>query len=265
MSARSLAQVLTTLARRGPVGVAVSGGVDSLTLAAFAATVLPTGTLRLFHARSAAVPTHAAQTLEAVLGSRRLDIEVFDAGEVRSAAYRANPVHRCYFCKSHLFDGIRARFDGAICTGANLDDEEDHRPGRIAARERGVHEPFIEARMTKADVRALAVALDMPDVAVLPASPCLSSRIETGIAIDEATLAVVDAVEAALRARFPAAQALRCRVTRRGPVIEHDGCAADHEDALQALLAPLLAPLQGTPTFRLYRRGSAFLHVIDQG
>ena len=157
----------------GRVGIAVSGGVDSVTLAALAWSLRPALEVTLFHATSAAVPAGARDTLDEVARTRGWDVVVLDAGEVDDPAYASNPSNRCYFCKSHLFDAVAARWDGIVCTGANLDDVDDHRPGRLAARERDVREPFIATGFAKSDVRALADALGLPAIARLPASPCL--------------------------------------------------------------------------------------------
>jgi uncharacterized protein len=251
----------------GRLGVAVSGGVDSVTLAALAWQLRDERGLdvTLFHATSAAVPRAAREVLDEVAAARGWDVVVLDAGEVDDPAYANNPVDRCYFCKSHLFDAVRARFDGVVCTGANLDDVDDHRPGRRAAAERGVREPFIEAGFTKDDVRALARALGLPAIAALPASPCLSSRVQTGVPIDAPLLQIVDALERTLRPL--AASTLRCRVRPADIVIEHDGL---DEAAARAALAPLLPSARAVlgdrvdgVVFAPYRRGSAFLRVIE--
>ena len=65
-------------------------------------------------------------------------------------------------------------------------------------------EALLEAGIDKKGVRALARHLGLGDVAELPASPCLSSRVETGIAIDPADLALVHAAETLLAARLGA-------------------------------------------------------------
>lgn len=251
----------------GRVGVAVSGGVDSITLAAVAWALRDADGLdvTLFHATSAAVPGAARAVLDEVAAARGWDVVVLDAGEVDDPAYANNPVDRCYFCKSHLFDAVRARFDGVVCTGANLDDVDDHRPGRRAAAERGVREPFIEAGFSKSAVRSLARALGLPTVADLPASPCLSSRVQTGVRIDAPLLRVVDEVERALRPL--GSSTLRCRVRAHDLVIEHDGI---DEAAARAALAPLLTSARAVlgarvddVVFAPYRRGSAFLRVLE--
>ena len=73
-----------------------------------------------------------------------------------------------------------------VVSGTNLDDLGDYRPGLGAARENEVRHPFVDAGIDKATVRAIARELRLDDLAELPAAPCLSSRIETGIVIDAA-------------------------------------------------------------------------------
>jgi uncharacterized protein len=238
--------------------VAVSGGVDSLTLAAFVHGVAVRAGLRarFVFAESPAVPKDASARVSAVAAACGFVVDVIDAGEFNDPRYRENPINRCYFCKSHLFDAVRAHVgDGpVVCTGANVDDLSDHRPGRVAARERGVCEPFVDAGFTKDHVRALARHLGLGEVAELPSSPCLSSRVETGIAIDAATLALVDAVEVAVRAAGVAGN-VRCRVRGSGLVVEVDvGVDVD-------VVAAVARAAAGDRAVRVarYQRGSAFV------
>ncbi len=81
-----------------------------------------------------------------------------------------------------------------ICSGANLDDNGDYRPGLKAAAEHGVRHPLQEAGFTKADVRALALAWGLPTWDK-PASPCLSSRLAPGVAATVERTARVEAAE----------------------------------------------------------------------
>jgi uncharacterized protein len=127
-----------------------------------------------------------------------------------------------------------------------------------------VREPFIEAGFSKADVRALARALGLPAVAELPASPCLSSRVQTGVRIDAPLLRIIDDVERALRPLAPST--LRFRVRARDVVIEHDGLDEAHA---RSVVVPLLASARAVlgervdeVVFAPYRRGSAFLRVV---
>ena len=85
-----------------------------------------------------------------------------------------------------------------ICSGANLDDLGDYRPGLIAAAEHQVRHPLQEAGFTKADVRALALHWNLPTWDK-PASPCLSSRLAPGVQVTPERTARVEAAEAYLK------------------------------------------------------------------
>lgn len=260
----AVARLRAALQAHGDVVVAVSGGVDSLTLAAFAwETAGARATLA--HAVSPAVPTAATTRVKAFAVERGAGLVLLDAGEFADEAYRANPANRCYFCKSHLYDALRARFKTAIVSGANCDDLADYRPGLLAARERDVHHPFVEAGLTKARVRELARHLGLGEIAEIPSAPCLSSRVETGIRIEAPALALIDAVETEIRERLRPAT-VRCRVRRRGVVIEMDEAALRSLDAddrtawTQRVGALALASgLRFEVDFEVYRQGSAFL------
>jgi len=248
----------------GEVAIAVSGGVDSLTLAAFARRALG-DRAALVHAVSAAVPTEATTRVKEFAKGLGVALAVLDAGEFADEAYRSNPLNRCYFCKSHLYDAIRARFKATVLSGANLDDLSDYRPGLLAARERGVRHPFVEAGFTKARVRELARHLGLGEIAELPAAPCLSSRVETGIRIEASVLALIDAVEGELR-HAVSPKTLRCRVRQRGVVVEMDEpslnawpAEARAEWTARIASRALAAGLAGRVGFEVYRQGSAFL------
>ena len=49
-------------------------------------------------------------------------------------AYMANPVNRCFFCKTNLYGAIARHTDAQIVSGANLDDLGEYRPGLDAAK-----------------------------------------------------------------------------------------------------------------------------------
>jgi uncharacterized protein len=251
-----------SLARHPRLAIAVSGGVDSMTLAAFAHRLQQSGdmvSVQMIHAVSPAVPAAATERVRARAERDGWCLTVTGAGEFDDPRYRDNPVNRCYFCKTNLYDRIRSLTTGTIASGANLDDLGDYRPGLLAASERAVVHPYIEAGMDKASVRALAGRLGLAEVAELPAQPCLASRVETGIAIDPADLAFIDLVETRLAARAPADMALRCRVTRSGIAIEAGADPADAEALVD--LASRLCREHGRHLVGIgpYRRGAMFV------
>src|SRR6266545_2378250 len=151
----------------------------------------------------------------------------------------------------------------AIASGTNIDDLSDFRPGLRAAKERDVVHPYVDAGIDKATIYAIAAALGLDDLERLPAQPCLSSRVETGIAIDESDLAFIDAVETQLADRLGRERVLRCRVTHAGIVIE----LADWRDERATTLAREIAERAcGTSKRRFagirpYARGAAFIRA----
>jgi uncharacterized protein len=245
----------------GPAAVAVSGGVDSLTLAVLAHRRAP-GATAMFHAVSPAVPAEATGRVRAMAGREGWTLTLVDAGEFGREDYRANPVNRCYHCKTGLYAAIRAATDAQILSGTNTDDLGEYRPGLDAAREHGVRHPYVEAGISKGDLRAIARRLDLGEIAELPAAPCLSSRIETGIRIEADVLALVHAAER-YAARLVRPATVRCRVRADAVVLELDRAALDALDAdrREALLARLSRLFPGAADHRLapYRSGSAFL------
>ncbi|MCB1488348.1 MAG: adenine nucleotide alpha hydrolase [Bauldia sp.] len=247
------------LSRFGRLAVAVSGGVDSMTLATFAHRTRGLA-MTAIHAVSPAVPADATRRVQELAATEGWDLKVVGAGEFDDARYRDNPVDRCYFCKTHLYHRIRLLTDDPIASGANLDDLGDYRPGLIAAAENDVVHPYVEAQMTKADVRSLARSLGLSGIAELPAQPCLASRIETGIAVDPDDLAFVEKAEGRLSSLAPRNATLRCRITSGGVELELDEAAMrqreDLSDVVRALCRDAGRNFAGV---RSYRRGAMFV------
>ena len=223
----------------------------------------------MIHAASPAVPAEATERVARHAARMGWPLEIVDAAEFADPRYRANPVDRCFFCKTNLYETIAARTSAQIVSGANLDDLGEYRPGLDAARRYGVRHPFLEANAGKTMVRALARHLGLMELAELPAAPCLSSRVETGIAIRPELLAAIHAGERLLAEALPRIgpkTAVRCRVRRSAVVIELD---RESLDALagRADLAKRIALLFSAAgvtlpvAFAPYRTGSAFLHA----
>jgi uncharacterized protein len=249
----------------GEAAVAVSGGVDSLTLAVFAARRLGAERMLMVHATSPAVPSEATARVRRQAELEGWRLEVIDAGEFADPRYRANPVDRCFFCKTNLYGAIAGRTPLQILSGANTDDLAEYRPGLDAARDHGVRHPYLEAGLDKAAVRALARTLGLPDIAELPAAPCLSSRVETGLRIDAEELAAIHAAERLLQGAL-GPRTVRCRIRAAGVVVELDaatlaGLEPQRRGRLSAEVAALMPPALAARGVRFepYRSGSAFL------
>ncbi len=249
------------------VAVAVSGGVDSLTLAtaihrrrAVRSTV--------FHAVSPAVPEEATERVKTLSKQQGWRLHIIDAGEFADTDYRANPVNRCFYCKTNLYGAIVPLTKAQIVSGTNLDDLGEYRPGLQAAERHSVRHPFVEAGIDKTGVRLLAQRLGLGEISELPAAPCLSSRIETGIAIDPLMLKLVHQTETLVTAALHP-RTVRCRVRANGVVVELDKVALNQLDELQRdELARQVATLFSDAgfsyrvSFAPYRVGSAFLHSV---
>jgi uncharacterized protein len=259
--ADALASLNAVLSGIAAADVAVSGGVDSLTLAAAAHAVLG-ARARMRHAVSPAVPPEATARTRALAAARGWRLDVFDAGEFADPRYRANPADRCFFCKTNLYAAIAARGGGTILSGTNTDDLADWRPGLKAAAAHGVRHPFVEAGIDKATVRRLAARLGLGAIAELPPAPCLSSRIETGIRVEPELLALVHRAERIV-ADALAPRTVRARIRAAGLVIELDPDALGRAARQREMLTASLAVLTDRPvSFAPYRTGSAFLRGV---
>ncbi|MGH2937430.1 MAG: adenine nucleotide alpha hydrolase [Solirubrobacterales bacterium] len=258
------AELTAVLRGLADVAVAVSGGVDSMTLAVVAARD-PEVRATMFHAVSPAVPPEATLRVKRRAAEEGWDLRIVDAEEFRDRDYLRNPVDRCFYCKSNLYATIAASTDSQIVSGTNADDLGDYRPGLKAAATQGVRHPYVEAGIDKDEVRGLARALGLEDIAELPAAPCLASRIETGLAIEPRSLRIVNEVERDLTRRLEP-EAVRCRVRAGRVVVELDEAALGALDETErSRIVDEVAerwrrgarslPVELSP----YRRGSAFL------
>jgi uncharacterized protein len=257
-------RLIDALSAHGDLAVAVSGGIDSMTLAFIAHRALNKAPL-MVHAVSPAVPAEATLRIRDYAAREGWRLSLVDAGEFGDPDYRANPVNRCYFCKSNLYERIGHLSSGTIASGTNVDDLSDFRPGLKAAEEKRVVHPFVTARIGKAGIRKLARWHGLDDISELPAQPCLASRVETGIRIEAEDLAFIDAAERDIRRHAMPTAAVRCRLTRQGVVIEVGGQGPVNLAGIERVAAQLCEragrPFAGV---RPYRQGSAFLRTSGQ-
>jgi uncharacterized protein len=187
---------------QGSAVTAFSGGIDSSLVAFIAHQELGPRALAVT-ADSPSLSRDDLALARELAAAWGMAHRVIRTGETARRDYRANPVNRCYFCKSTLYGELAtlARAEGfaAVLNGTNRDDLGDHRPGLQAATEYGVLAPLAETGFHKGDIRALARQLGLAN-ADKPQAACLSSRVPYGTAISPELLARIEAAEALLRA-----------------------------------------------------------------
>ena len=198
---QKLEQLKTLFAEMEQALIAYSGGVDSTLVAKIAYDVLGDRAIAVTAVSPSLLPEELedAQIQAADIGIAH---KIIQTHEMDNPNYTANPVNRCYFCKSELHDTLKplAKQLGYpyVVDGVNADDLRDYRPGIQAAKERGVRSPLAEMGVTKAEVRQLSQQLGLP-CWDKPAQPCLSSRFPYGEEITVGKLQRVGRAEIYLR------------------------------------------------------------------
>ena len=237
--------------------VAFSGGVDSAVVAKAAFLALGDRAVAMT-SDSPSVPRSelaSARELAALIGIRH---EVLPTTEFDNPAYQKNGGDRCYFCKSELYTRIESQLDAlgltTVCSGANLDDLGDYRPGLTAAAEHHVRHPLQEAGFTKAMVRELAKYWGLP-VWDKPASPCLSSRLAPGLAVTP---------ERTLRVEL-AEEYLKSLGLRDGRVRYHEGDLARVEVPVEDIVRLLDPTVRMALSAKLHDIGFKFVSLDLDG
>ncbi|HYT13385.1 MAG TPA: ATP-dependent sacrificial sulfur transferase LarE [Candidatus Nitrosopolaris sp.] len=182
--------------------VAYSGGVDSSLLLKVALDELGQRAVAVLASSPAYPESEQEQARDLVrrLGARLVEVST---SEVELEAYRRNNPDRCFHCKEELFETLEPvqRDLGLrhIAYGATADDADGHRPGHGSAVRRGVRFPLLEAGMGKAEIRAAARRLGLPNWNK-PSFACLSSRIPHGTEVTVEALRQIESAEASIKA-----------------------------------------------------------------
>ncbi len=183
--------------KAGSAVIAFSGGVDSTFLLKVCIDLLGDKIL-IVTARSVTFPErelNSAKKLAKQIGGKHI---IIDSNELKLKGFSDNPPHRCFLCKKDLFSklkdiankyGIRWVFDGS-----NADDQNDFRPGRVAARQLGIRSPLEEAGLGKEEIRALSKQLNLLTWNK-PSFACLSSRFPYYTNITRSSLQQVENAE----------------------------------------------------------------------
>ena len=190
------------LTESGSAVVAFSGGVDSTFLLQTARDVLGTERVIALTATSPTYPGHEFR--ESVSLAKELGVQqvVIESNELEIPNFADNSPRRCYHCKKELFEIClnKARELGyaEVLDGSNLDDLNDYRPGREAAKELRVRSPLLEAGLAKEDIRALSRRSGLSTAEKQPFA-CLASRFPYGTRITAERLEQIDRCETFMR------------------------------------------------------------------
>ncbi len=181
--------------------VAYSGGVDSTLLARIAREELGDRMLALV-VSSPLMPVHDLERAVHIAEELGFPFHILEANELRIPRFADNDPDRCYQCKKYRLGLLKAeaakRGFSEVLDGSNMDDASAHRPGTRALEEEGVSSPLRRAGLTKAEVRALARKLGLPNWDA-PSSPCLATRFPYGMRLTIPLLRRVEAAEDHLR------------------------------------------------------------------
>ncbi len=191
------------IAEKEKLLVAYSGGVDSSLLAKVARDVLGDGALAVI-LDSETMPRSELLQAMALAKSQGLNCQVTEFSILADEQFLQNPANRCYICKKKSAAVLKSvaaeKGISCIADGVNLSDYGDYRPGIAACNEEGIWHPFVDAHITKEDIRILAHSLNLP-VWNKPSSACLSSRIPYGEPITPENLRMAEEAEEYLKSR----------------------------------------------------------------
>lgn len=209
------------VSERGADGavIALSGGVDSSTLAAVCYRVLREKAV----AATIKAPIYSSDEIEDAKNSaEKIGISHYfvEANPLLNFDFVRNPESRCYYCKKEMLECLQkfAQSLGfkAIFEGTNFSDLKEDRPGLKAIREKeNVFCPWVENKFTKEEIRALAKKLEL-SVYDKPAMACLATRIPYGEQITQEKLCRIERAERMIKEI--------CGV-RQIRVRDHDGLA----------------------------------------
>ncbi|NLD18632.1 MAG: MazG family protein [Clostridiales bacterium] len=208
----------------GQMIVALSGGVDSVFLTAFAYRIWGDDRVAALTASGPHFAKDEIVYAKWFCETMGISHKTIDVGYILPLI-EDNSEDRCYLCKKEIFSVLkeRAQMVGSVLAdGTNADDMKDYRPGMKALRELDIASPLKEAGLTKVEIRcalkgmtedddALREAFMIPGIQLSegevtrgpiwekPAFACLASRIPYGEKISEEKLKAIYTAEQVLR------------------------------------------------------------------
>jgi pyridinium-3,5-biscarboxylic acid mononucleotide sulfurtransferase len=177
--------------------ISFSGGVDSSLLAYVAKDVLGEKALCVI-LDSETLPRSELNHAEVLAKSLGLNYQVVRFSILADKDFANNSPKRCYICKKisiGMLKNLAAQCGmDSIADGVNLTDYKDYRPGMAACEEEGIWHPFVDAKISKEDIREIARDLGL-SIWDKPSTACLASRIPYGEEITVENLSRVENAE----------------------------------------------------------------------
>ncbi|PCJ59208.1 MAG: TIGR00268 family protein [Planctomycetota bacterium] len=185
----------------GRVVIGYSGGIDSTLMAKISNDELGQNALVVI-SDSPSLPKQELNDALKLAEDNVFNLRVIHTKEAEDENYLENSNNRCFYCKTELYQELKKiqKEEGysAIIDGANYDDLDDYRPGRKAAKDKGVRSLLLESFFTKKNVRELAEKLGLSNYDK-PAAACLSSRFPYGTSITVEKLSQVEQAEVIIK------------------------------------------------------------------
>jgi len=189
-----LGKILSTY---NSLAIAFSGGTDS-SLLAFMANKYIKGKVLLINVFSPFSTEKEAVFVEKWAKEQNYLLEVIKLNPLDSEQIKSNSRERCYYCKklimSELIKIAAEHSIKDVADGTNQDDLSDYRPGNKASDELGIKHPFLEAGISKREIREMARENNLENWDK-PSSACLASRIPFGKVIEESDLRRIESAE----------------------------------------------------------------------
>ena len=201
------AHLRQSLARRGRLLVAYSGGVDSAFLAWMAHQVLGDQMQAVIADSASLARTHLEEALT-FARERGIPVDVVETRELENPDYSRNDALRCFHCKDELFTVLEqycaAHAYDAIAYGVNADEQGDLRPMGFRSS---------VARSTLADAnesRDWRIFADFAQTLIATARR-LYARDPMGVDLDQSLYALDSTTIDLCLALFPWARFRRCK------------------------------------------------------